>query len=182
MPRYIGIDPSTKCGFVALDGLGNVVEKMDVVGDAVKDPERMVTLVAKLMRMLQPDDVVAIEGYAFGAQGQGLKFQYGLGEMIRGELFKLGYKPIEVAPAQLKKFATGKGNTKKDEMVMPIFRCWEFEHKSDNVRDAFVLAQIALGLSISDPERLKDEYYIYQIEVLEAIENPVVKKKKVRGA
>lgn len=177
--RFCGIDPSTKCGFVALDEQGVVLVKEEIKGIG-EDPERMVELVAKLMRFLEPNDVVAIEGYAFGAQGQGLKFQYGLGEMIRGELFKLGYKPQEVAPAQLKKFATGKGNTKKDEMVLPIFRCWQFESNSDNIRDAFVLAHIALGMSINDPERLTDEYFIYQLEVLEVIENPVEKKKKSR--
>ena len=46
----------------------------------------------------------------------------------------------------LKKFATGKGNTKKEDTVLPIFKRWDFEHPSDNVRDAYVLAQIARSI------------------------------------
>ncbi|CRF29172.1 Uncharacterised protein [Mycobacterium tuberculosis] len=74
----------------------------------------------------------------------------------------------------MKKFATGKGNAKKDEMVLPIYRKWGFEHGSDNVRDAFVLAQIARVLSPDVELQVTKE----QLEVLQAIKNPPEKKRK----
>jgi crossover junction endodeoxyribonuclease RuvC len=32
-------------------------------------------------------------------------------------------------------------------MVLPIYKRWGFEHSGDNVRDAFVLAQIVRALN-----------------------------------
>jgi len=46
----------------------------------------------------------------------------------------------------LKKFASGKGNTKKDELAVHIYKKWGFESKSDNIRDAYVLARMAMAL------------------------------------
>jgi hypothetical protein len=62
-------------------------------------------------------------------------------------LSELDFNYYDVSITVVKKFATGKGNTKKEEMVLPIYKRWGFEHSSDNVRDAFVLAQIAKALS-----------------------------------
>jgi crossover junction endodeoxyribonuclease RuvC len=83
--------------------------------------------------------------------------------LIRAELIRNGYTYIDVPPTSVKKFATGKGNTKKDEMVLPIYKKWGFEHASDNVRDAFVLAQMAKG--IYDSSNLTE----YQKEALKKV-------------
>lgn len=173
MVRYVGIDPSTKTGLVALDEQGNVLRAKELTGVGSEDPKRMTTLIDEVMRHLQPDDVVCIEGFAFGAQGQGVAFQYGLGHGIRMAMYRRGWQYTEVSPAAVKKFATGKGNTKKDEMVLPIFKRWGFEHSSDNVRDAFVLAQIAFALKGQVAVQITKT----QLEVLDAIRNPTPKKK-----
>ncbi|CAM5794693.1 hypothetical protein [Brevibacillus borstelensis] len=176
--RFVGIDPSTKTGFVALDEQGNVLRAKELTGVGAVDPKRMVSLIDEIVDHLRPNDVVCIEGFAFGAQGQGVDFQYGLGHGIRMALYRRGRQYIEVNPTSVKKFATGKGNTKKDEMVLPIFKRWGFEHPSDNVRDAYVLAQIALALKGDMALKLTKE----QIEVLNAILNPPEKKKRKKVA
>ena len=56
-----------------------------------------------------------------------------------------------VPPTVLKKFVTGKGNSKKDEMRLGAYKRWAFEDKSDDVVDAYCLAQMGLykhGLSL----------------------------------
>lgn len=45
-------------------------------------------------------------------------------------------------PQQLKMFATGLGNAKKDMVMKEVFKKWGFEGQDDNEVDAFVLAQI----------------------------------------
>ena len=100
----------------------------------------------QITSQLEPNDIVTIEGFSYGSKGQGVSTQYGLGWIIRYFLYERGYKYIEVPPTSLKKFATGKGTVKKDNMVLPIYKKWGFEHSSDNVRDAFVLAQMAKGM------------------------------------
>lgn len=93
---------------------------------------------------------------------------------MRMGMFQRSHNYIEIAPTQLKKFASGKGNTKKDELAVHIFKRWGFEHPSDNVRDAFVLAQIAFTMQGHIAVQLTKA----QSEVIQAIKNPEPKKKK----
>ncbi|MNF97747.1 hypothetical protein D3C84_805860 [compost metagenome] len=116
---------------------------------------------------------VCIEDFSYGSKGKGVSTQYAVGFSIRFALLDNGIEFIKPTPSQLKKYATGKGNTTKDNMTIPILRLWDFENKSDNVRDAFVLAQLARGLDSYDPNRIMAEsplgLYQYQLEVLQAI-------------
>lgn len=159
--RYVGIDPSTKTGLVTLDG--QKVWAKEVTTKVKSDPERFMDITEQVLDWVGEGDVICIEGFAYGAKGKGVSTQYGIGWLIRAALIKNGYTYYEVAPGALKKFATGKGNTKKDEMVLPIYKKWGFEHSSDNVRDAYVLAQIAKALH--DQEGLT----AYQKEVMKKV-------------
>lgn len=168
--RFIGLDPSTKTGFVALDKSGHVLRAKELTGVGSKDPKRMITLIDNIMDHMQQNDFIVIEGFGFSTQ-QGIQLG-GIGWGIRMSLARRGFKYIEVAPGQLKKFATGKGNTKKENMILPIYQKWRFEHSSDNVRDAYVLAQIGRALV---RKKVSSQY---QKEVIETIMNPPVKKRR----
>lgn len=161
--RYVGIDPSTKTGLAIIDKQGNVINTQDVATKVKEDPQRFSDIAEKIMDELEPNDIITIEGFSYGSKGKGVSFQYGLGWIIRHMLLEKGFNYKEVPPTSVKKFATGKGNTKKDEMVLPIFKKWGFEHSSDNVRDAFVLAQMAKGMY--DPTNLTE----YQKEALKKV-------------
>lgn len=140
--NFVGIDPSTKTGLVILNENGEIINAEEITAKS-KDPERMVSIVDGVMCELSPGDYIAIEGFAYGAKGNAISIQYGIGWGLRMALFTDDYQYLDVPPTSLKKFASGKGNTKKDELAVHIFKRWGFEHKSDNVRDAFVLAHIA---------------------------------------
>jgi len=161
--RYIGIDPSTKTGFVALARNGIVITEQEITGKSDKDPKRMVTLTEKIIKSLRRDDVICVEGFSYGSRGRGMSFQFGLGHAIRNELYKNEVGYTIVTPSQLKKFATGKGNTSKDNMILPIYKRWGYEHDSDNVRDAYILAQIARAIDG------RGELVKYQKEVIKEL-------------
>jgi len=162
--NFIGIDPSTKTGLVILDDDGNVLLEEEITGTGDEDPKRMVTLTNKIINQIKgQNSVICIEGFSYGSKGRGISFQFGLGHAIRNEMFKNNIEYIDVSPGQLKKFATGKGNTSKDNMILPIYKRWGYEHDSDNVRDAFVLAQIARGFNNND------ELVKYQKEVVQEL-------------
>jgi crossover junction endodeoxyribonuclease RuvC len=161
--RYVGIDPSSKTGLVIIDKQGNIINTQDVTTKEKEDPQRFSDIAEKIIDELEPNDLIAIEGFSYGSKGKGVSFQYGLGWIIRHLLLERGYRYTEVPPTSVKKFATGKGNTKKDEMVLPIYKKWGFEHNSDNVRDAFVLAQMVKG--IYDSSNLTE----YQKEALKKV-------------
>lgn len=160
--RFIGLDPSTKTGFVALDESGQVLKAKELTGIG-QDPMRMITLIDEVVKHIKKDDIIIIENFAYMAQGQYVIQLGGIGWGIRMALIRRGHQYIEVAPGQLKKFATGKGNTKKENMILPLYEKWGFEHSSDNVRDAYVLAQIGRAL------KYKKVNYKYEKEVVETI-------------
>ncbi|MBO1003139.1 crossover junction endodeoxyribonuclease RuvC [Pseudogracilibacillus auburnensis] len=170
--RFIGIDPSTKTGFVALDESGQVLRSKELTGIGNKDPVRMITLIDEVIRHIEKDDIIVIESFAFMAKGQYVVQLGGIGWGIRMALVRRGFKYIEVAPGQLKKFGCGKGNASKDDLAVGIYKNFGFEHTSDDVRDAYVLAQIGRALK----HRKVD--YQYQKEVIETILNPPKKKVK----
>ncbi|NIK12848.1 hypothetical protein [Alkalibacillus almallahensis] len=145
--RYIGLDPSTKTGFVVMDEQGEVLDMKEIKPKSKQDPERFGELAELVGMEIEQGDKVIIEGFSYGSKGAAVSTQYGIGWLLRSKLVELSNldvidRYVEVTPSGLKKFATGKGNTKKEDMILPIFKRWGFEHDSDNVRDAFVLAQI----------------------------------------
>jgi Holliday junction resolvasome RuvABC endonuclease subunit len=73
-------------------------------------------------------------------------------------------RPLQVPPMTLKKYATGKGTAKKQEMLMQIYKRWNVEFNDDNAADSYALARLAAGIA-SDAvekavvEQLKDDKY-----------------------
>lgn len=144
--RFVGIDPSTKTGFVILDSNGEVLVEEEIKATATKDPARMIGIAKQIKAYLEPNDKIVIEGFAYGAKGNAVDFQYGLGWILRAMLFtdKFGYSVA--TPSQVKKFACNVGNAKKEALVLPLYKKWGYEHPSDNVRDAFIMAKMAYNM------------------------------------
>jgi len=70
--------------------------------------------------------------------------------------------PLLVPPMTLKKYATGKGTSKKQEMLMQIYKRWHVEFNDDNAADAYALARLAGGLAID----------VIETAVVEQIKDP----------
>jgi len=169
--RFVGIDLSTKTGLVILDKSGQVAHEEEITSNKT-DPLRMIEIVSKVTKHLNKEDVIAIEGFSYGSRGRGISFQFGLGHALRIALYRQGYDYLIVTPGQVKKYATGKGNSSKDNMILPIYKKWGFEHDSDNVRDAYVLAKIAFDLKTDKEIELKK----YESEILRDLQkNEVIK-------
>lgn len=72
--------------------------------------------------------------------------------------------PLKVPPMTLKKFAAGKGNAKKQEMLLQIYKRWGIEFNDDNAADSYALARLASGVGIDKIEtaiidQMKDPKY-----------------------
>lgn len=61
--------------------------------------------------------------------------------------------PLQIPPMTLKKFVTGKGNSKKQEMLMQIYKKYGVEFNNDNAADAYSLGRLATGFYISEIEK-----------------------------
>ena len=72
--------------------------------------------------------------------------------------------PLRVPPMTLKKYAAGKGNAKKQEMLLQMFKRWGIEFSDDNAADSYALARLGAGV-IKGPiekaivEQMKDDKY-----------------------
>lgn len=149
--RIIGLDMSIACSGVAIvqahaDG------KLDWSVKRVKSPP---TEKCDAMRFhiiceeisdiicLRPTDIIMIEEYAYGANGQITRIAE-LGGILRYKLLieqKFDYEQfVQVSPSALKKFVTGKGNVKKEQMMKEVFKRWGFDPEDNNEADAFALA------------------------------------------
>lgn len=70
--------------------------------------------------------------------------------------------PLRVPPTTLKKYATGRGNAKKAEIMLSVYKKWGVEILDDNLADAYVLSRIAAGYADTAYER----------DVLERLSDP----------
>jgi len=154
--NYIGIDPSTKTGLVILDRDGTVIVETEVKSKLKQDPQRFMDIADQIYMYVRDGDKIMIEGFSFGSRGKAVSTQYGIGWIIRRQLVNKSY--TEIPPAMLKKFATGKGNSKKEDMILPIYKRWGYQNDSDNIRDAYVLAQIGRYLDgHAEPTKFQGE-------------------------
>ena len=105
-------------------------------------PRRYDTILTTLLTVLisHPIDLVVIEGYSYMSTGQTL-YLAELGGIVKHELYKREKTVVEVPPSTLKKFVTGKGNAKKDQMMLAIYKRWGTEFDNNDAADAYALAQ-----------------------------------------
>lgn len=54
--------------------------------------------------------------------------------------------PVMVPPMTLKKYAAGKGNAKKQEMLLQMYKRWGVEFNDDNAADSYALARLAADI------------------------------------
>ena len=64
--------------------------------------------------------------------------------LIRIFLFQNNIKHKIIAPTELKKFVTGKGQCKKDLILLNVFKKWGVEFDNSDLADAYGLARMAL--------------------------------------
>ncbi|WP_052647025.1 hypothetical protein, partial [Paenibacillus terrae] len=160
--RFVGIDPATTTGLVALDIEGNVLVQTDIQGKGPKikggiTVPQLVSLQNQLYQLLQPRDEIVKEDAVPGTQ-RGLTTG-----MIHGNLrtiiHRKGLSFNLVMPNSVKKYVavTGwegeagskkrlEGKAKKKAMADAAKLHFGYTHKSDNVVDAYIIARIALNL------------------------------------
>lgn len=117
-----------------------------------------------------------IESPSFMSRGRGHdKVLVGWHMFVDHMVFELGYNPpLLVTPSQVKKFASGKGNAGKDEVLLAVARRFpDVQIKNNNEADALVLA--AIGAAVMG-EPFIGVLTKYQQEVIEALRLGTEKK------
>jgi crossover junction endodeoxyribonuclease RuvC len=180
MSTYLGLDPSlTGTGICLIDDSGRTrTYRLETVRtDKLRGPGRLLTIRRALEEFLiERPALVAVESYAYGAVGR--VFQLGeLGGVLRVAIFEAGIPYVEVAPVQLKKYATGQPGAEKSAVIAAAESALGATVADDNQADAFFLASIASSLSVDDKSLT-----LAQRQVILRLRSPGTKKKprKVR--
>jgi crossover junction endodeoxyribonuclease RuvC len=96
----------------------------------------------------QDDPIVVVEGYSFSSRNSQSHALGELGGVVRLALYEAGVAYIDVPPTSRAKFATGKGNASKNEVVSSISArtgiVWSGKG-ADDMCDAWVLRQMGLA-------------------------------------
>jgi crossover junction endodeoxyribonuclease RuvC len=101
--------------------------------------ERIETIAMAVLERVRGKDLVVIEGHSFSSRQS---FAHEIGELfgvVKYLLYAQGTPVVEVPPASLKKYATGKGNAGKDEVIAAAIRSLGFPGSNNNEADAWVL-------------------------------------------
>ncbi len=131
--------------------------------------EDLATRVADHVEASQPGAIL-LEGYSYGSQHahQGI---YEFGAMLRRKLLFIGATLIEVPPARLKQFVTGKGNAKKDVMAGFTAKRWDRCFHSSDECDAFGLCVLGLCALGRYPGTQQDRKFAADVAALLGVES-----------
>jgi len=113
---------------------------------------------------------IFIEGYSFMSTGRSIISLGELGGVYRLLLAQRWGGYYEIPPTSLKKFITGKGNSKKQILLEQTYRKWGLGSeilKDDNQVDAFGL--IKFGAAFLRWDRGNNNFVKYEIEALKGL-------------
>ncbi|WP_138751766.1 hypothetical protein [Paenibacillus sinopodophylli] len=183
--RFVGVDPATKTGFVALDERGEVLVEVELKGTGKVEKggisiSQLVSLEDQLYTLLLPGDEVVIEDAAPGTQ-RGITtgmIHGGLRSMVHRRKLRFN----KLMPASVKKYVgvTGwkgeagnkermSGKEGKDAVAKAVVEHFGYTHKNDNIVDAYIMARIAMNLYHMRELNPPVDTYPYQIEVVNSI-------------
>ena len=178
----LGLDLSlTGTGLVILED-GKITKRHLIKSKPVGDlPISELIRIQKIVEEIKTNiegkkiDIAVIEGLAFMARNATALVQLSaLNYMTRGLLAGMKLPFVIIAPTSLKKFATGSGGSKKDVMLIEVFKRWGVTILNDNENDAYCLAKVGEHLLKGGKEKLP----IFQQEVLELLKKQLKKNEK----
>lgn len=142
--NILGIDPSlTSTGLCWGD------DKFTSISSSEKGPRRLVDYRNWIQDYLYEEkiDYVCIESYSFSSRNSHAHALGELGGVIRVLLYELNIPYADIPPTSRSKFATGKGNAGKSEVVSSVSArtgiVWSGKG-ADDMCDAWVLRQMGL--------------------------------------
>jgi len=150
MYTVLGFDPSlASSGFAYQDEEGchtgritskklRGVERLDFI------QRSFLELMDKVYVLTGRLDLIVYEGYAMGTMGgKGRFFDIGeLGGVLKLVAWDMGVDVLLVPPSNLKQFATGKGNAKKEQVIQAVADVWGYDVPQNDEADAFALLKM----------------------------------------
>lgn len=150
MSLAIGIDPSTTAtGIAVLSSMTGMKYLGTIRGESKKSGmAKHHAMVESIMEIVHeyPDPLIVIEGYSLNMKNASSVVPLvELGGILRFMLHLDGLAWCDPRASELKKFVTGKGNTKKEHMMMHVHKRWGITPNNADEADAYGLACMGLA-------------------------------------
>lgn len=126
----------TATGYAMIDEAG-VLKPPELSG-----VERLQWIRDNVLRLARGDAVVVIEGYSFGSGHKAHNIGE-LGGVVRVALHEAGHTVVVIPPTSRAKYATGKGNAPKEQVLAEAIRRLGYTGHDHNVSDAMWLLAMA---------------------------------------
>ena len=177
-PTAIGIDLSTSAtGVIVLEAHDDappvvlheaeVKPPKGVVGMAAK--RAVVTEVMLTIHAWKPK-VIVVEGYSLNLKNASSIIPLvEIGGILRFLMHLDGLAWLAPTAGQVKQFATGKGNSPKDVVMMHVYKRFGYEARTNNLADAFACAAIGLATIAASPSF--NQAMVKVAELVEAFTN-----------
>lgn len=142
--KLIGLDLSlTSTGI-------SISENSSIVSTKLKGAERLSTISKSILEICLSNkiDCAIIESYAFASRNSQAHSIGELGGCVRMTLWDAGIRFVDIPPTCRAKFATGKGNSSKGEVLSAISAKTGIVFSgpgSDDMCDAWILEQMGLA-------------------------------------
>lgn len=138
--KIVALDLSlTATGYAVTGGRHGVLEPPKPLGGI----RRLQWIRDAILHLSFGVDVTVIEGYAFAAHASHAHELGELGGVVRCALADRKRTYVDIPPANLKLFACGKGNAKKDEVLADAIRRLGYAGHSKDEADALWLLEMA---------------------------------------
>lgn len=142
MAIVVGLDLSLTSTGVSID------DETFVIASTNKGMQRLADIRSQLMDLISTDCLVCVEGYSFASRNSQSHAAGELGGVIRLELWERQIPYVDIPPTTRAKFATGRGNAGKDEVVSSISAktgiVWGGKGANDRC-DAWILQEMGLA-------------------------------------
>lgn len=155
MTTFVGLDLSlTATGIARFDGETRTGECWTVRSKGPRDAsledrsDRLTDLDVEIRSTIDYGSIVFVESAAHGATTGSHHDRSGLWWLVVSTLINQKFRVVEIAPTQIKKYATGKGNASKMEVMAATIRRYDngMTIMNDNEADAVVLGAIGARL------------------------------------
>jgi crossover junction endodeoxyribonuclease RuvC len=140
--NVIGIDLSLRrTGIATAHATNTLIPPQQLAGFA-----RLRWIRAQILGITLQADHVVIEGLSYGSHTPSALERAGLWHLVMVAIDARGIGWTEIAPATLKKYATGRGNADKGQVLAAAIKRLPVDVDNDNAADAAWLAAIGCDL------------------------------------
>lgn len=158
MTTVVGLDLSlTSTGYAVVGDdrreVGTIPSKGKAGATLIERNARLLGIVSEIVRVTRDAELIVIEAPAYSRSNPGMHDRSGLW-WITVDALLTSAPVVEVAPSARAKYATGRGNASKDQVLAAVVRRYpDFDVTSNDEADALILAAMgrrALGQPIDD--------------------------------